>query len=640
MKNIFSFLSLVTIASVNFYTEGLQVVLNPRTDVISNKVWFKQYKNPYGQKYYENLLEERRKKNESEDKRKYIKDMKRGGKKYPLSQVLYEKQLARLNSQNNSIRDSEIISEDLQEVYNNNFNKSYYDNYQDPRSLNVTKGVIVLNNNNIFDALGINLDEFQQGVEEMEKSFRMNNFGNRAKKKKTKSENFELIKDIGLCFKDVGGYSNVKQELVQCIDLLSNYTKYSRFNVRIPRGLIFEGPPGTGKTLLSKALAGEAKSSFIAVSGSDFQEKYVGVGSTRIKELFQLANENKPCIIFIDEIDALGRRRSNDGESSGSERDATLNALLVELDGFRNNSGIFVVSATNRIDLLDPALTRPGRIDKKVSLGLPDKETRRAILNIHLKGKPNDKSVKFEDLVETLEGFTGAQIENLLNEAMLYALRENREIFTKDDFELVLNRMMVGWQPNEHTFTNDIIDHITVHEMGHAILGIFSKHHSRMSKVVINLSSPRTPGYTVFETSTSNIHTRESLFEHLMILLGGRIAEELFFGASVTTGAINDFEEALKLAEKMVVYYGMGSNIVYPSSSDKYKELIDNDVTELINKAYKVAYEILGKSKDLMKETSEILKCEKLLTYQQLIGMINKKYDYLWDLKIDFSEND
>jgi len=628
MNILFSFFSFIVFISLDIRIDGLRVVLNSRTDVISNKVWFKQYKNPYGEKYYENLMVERRKKRESIEKGI--------GKKYPLSQVMYERQLKRLNSKNNTIKDIEIISEDLREIYyNNNNNKSQIDS----RPLNVTKGVIVLNKNNILDAFGINMEEFQQGVEDMENSFRMNNFGNRAKKSKKKSENFELVDDVGLKFKDVGGYKNVKDELFQCIDLLSNYDKYSRFNVRVPRGLIFEGPPGTGKTLLSKALAGEVNSSFIAVSGSDFQEKYVGVGSTRIKELFQLANENKPCIIFIDEIDALGRRRSNDGETSGSERDATLNALLVEMDGFRNNKGVFIISATNRIDLLDPALTRPGRIDKKISLGLPDKDTRSAILNIHIKGKPNDNSIKLEDLVESLEGFTGAQIENLLNEAMLYALRENREFFTKDDFELVLNKMMVGWQPNEHTFTNDIIDHITVHEMGHAVLGIFSKHHSKMSKVVINLSSPRTPGYTVFETSTSNIHTRESLFEHLMILLGGRIAEELFFGASVTTGAINDFEEALKLAEKMVVYYGMGSNIVYPSSSDKYKELIDNDVTDLINKAYKVAYEILGKSKDLIEETSVLLKQEKLLTYRQLITLIDKKYNYLRDLKIDFSEN-
>jgi cell division protease FtsH len=417
---------------------------------------------------------------------------------------------------------------------------------------------------------------------------------------------------------------------------LKNYKKYQKYNVRIPKGLILEGPPGTGKTLLSKALAGEAGCSFIPVSGSDFQEKYVGVGPTRIKELFNLAKTNVPCIIFIDEIDAVGRKRSTDGESSSNERDSTLNALLVELDGFKNNTGIFLVSATNRIDLLDTALTRPGRIDKKIFIGLPDKITRKSIIKIHIEGKPHDSSIKINDLIDITEGLTGAQIENLLNEAMLNALRNNRQKFTYNDFDLVFNKMMVGWQPNEHIFTTDIIDHIAIHEMGHAIVGIFSKHHSKMTKVVINLSSPRSPGYTVFETSTSNIYTRESLFEHLMILLSGRIAEEIFYGVSVTTGAINDFDEALKLAEKMVVYYGMGSNVIYPNSSDKFKELIDNDVIELINKAYKYAEEILLKSKGLIKETSEILKNNKFLTADDLHKLINKKYVELNKLKIEF----
>lgn len=310
--------------------------------------------------------------------------------------------------------------------------------------------------------------------------------------------------------------------------------------------------------------------------------------------------------------------------------------MLVELDGFKNNTGIFLVAATNRIDLLDNALTRPGRIDKKIYIGLPDTTTRQSIINIHIKGKPYCDTFSLNDIVEVTEGLSGAQIENLLNEAMLNALRMNNTEFCYNDFDFVMNKMMAGWQPVEHEFTSDIIDHIAIHEMGHAIVGLLSQYHSKMSKVVINLSSPKSPGYTVFKASTSTIYTREALFEHLMILLSGRIAEEVFYNVSVTTGAINDFEEALKLAEKMVIYYGMGSNIIYPSNSEKFKELIDNDVIELINNAYNYAEIIILSCKDLIYETSEILKKDKLLKAEKIEKLIDEKYKNIRDLKIEF----
>ena len=221
---------------------------------------------------------------------------------------------------------------------------------------------------------------------------------------------------------------------------------------------------------------------------------------------------------------------------------------------------------------------------------------------------------------------------------MLNALRYNRTVFDFKDFDIIVNKMMAGWQPNEHQFTSDIIDHIAIHEMGHAVVGFLSKHHSKMSKVVINLSSPKSPGYTVFETSTSNIYVREALFEHLMILLSGRIAEEVFYNVSVTTGALNDFEEALKLAEKMVLYYGMGSNIIYPSNSEKYKEMIDNDVIDLINNAYNYAQMLIVTCKELIYETSEILKKNKLLKADELNNLINDKYKYLVDMKMEFEQ--
>ena len=452
--------------------------------------------------------------------------------------------------------------------------------------------------------------------------------------KDKKSENFEVITKSGFNFSSVGGYDNIKQELNQCVDLLSNYTKYSQYNVRVPKGLILEGPPGNGKTLLAKALAGEAKTGFITVSGSQFQDKYVGVGSGRVRELFELAKKNIPCIIFIDEIDALGRKRSGDGETSGSERDNTLNELLVALDGFKNTSGVFVVGATNRADLLDEALIRPGRIDKRIYIGNPDSKTRKAILDIHSKGKPFDESIIIDEMVETTNGLSGAQLENLLNEAMLNALRQNRNKFTDVDIDIVLNKMMVGWQPNEHQFTSDIIDHIAIHELGHAVVGLLSKHHAKMMKVVINLSAPKSPAYTIFESSVSNILTREALLEHLMILLSGRIAEEVVYGVSVTTGAINDFEEALKLAQRMICYYGMGKQPIYPSMSEKYKEKIDSEVSKIINDAYAYAEFIVRNSKDLIIEGSEILKKKKVMKSDELYELMNEKYNNIFNLKI------
>jgi cell division protease FtsH len=628
---------------------------------LNNKFFYKKMSNPYGKKYYDDLLN--RKQNEGIEKQniKKIPSLVIPLKfKYPVSKLYFEEQLKRLNSRNVTTQLNGILNKDNKpeydiedyepldyKQYKRDYGLDYEPDYEpdynpsDEQDEDMQPLQIHLNRKNLLEAFGIKI-ESQPNDNEYDTGPEYENYGRPRSTNdnaNAKSQNFEVIKKSSFKFKDVGGYHNVKDELNQCIDILKNYQNYLKYNVRIPKGLILEGPPGTGKTLLAKALAGEAGCGFIAVSGADFQEKYVGVGSSRIKELFKLAKQHIPCIIFIDEIDAVGRKRSTDGESSSNERDSTLNALLVELDGFKNNTGIFLVSATNRVDLLDSALTRPGRIDKKIYIGLPDSVTRKAIIDIHINGKPHEPSIKIDELVEFTEGLSGAQIENLLNEAMLNALRYSRKEFTFKDFDLVLNKMMVGWQPNEHEFTSDIIDHIAIHEMGHAIVGIFSKHHSKMTKVVINFSSPKSPGYTVFESSTSNIYTREMLFEHLMILLSGRIAEEIFYGVSVTTGALNDFEEALKLAEKMVIYYGMGTNVIYPSSSDKYKELIDNDVIELINNAYSYAEIVLIKSQKLIQETAEILKNDKYLSASTIHDIINKNHKYLLDFKIEFINN-
>jgi len=547
---------------------------------------------------------------------------------YPFSRKYYETYLKRLNAKNITIQNKELLGND--DIYSHIPSENIQRNETGSIRIIINKNLL-----NGFNAFNIENPENQPDEEDDHSYAYYRRSGGSQKSKK--SENFEVVSKSSISFKDIGGYDAVKSELTQCVDLLKNHTKYSKFNIRVPKGLIFEGPPGNGKTLMAKALAGEAKCSFIPVSGAEFQEKYVGVGSSKIRELFKLAKNNIPCIIFIDEIDALGRSRGKDGESSSAERDNTLNELLIALDGFKNSTGVFVIGATNRADLLDSALLRPGRIDKRIFIGNPDVKTRRAIIKIHAIGKPRTNEITDEDLVDITAGFSGAQIENLLNEAMLNALRDNREVFVKEDIDIVLNKILVGWQPTEHAFSTNIIDHIAIHEMGHAIVGLLCKHHSNVTKVIINLSAPNSPGYTLFENANSNIYTREALFEHLMILLAGRIAEEVFYGVSVTTGAINDFEEALKLANKMVVYYGMGELVIYPNGSEKYKEMIDNEIIRLIEDAYRYAEFIIRNSKELIKESADILKDQKMIRAEELLHMIQTKYEDVLDLRLNDS---
>lgn len=565
-------------------------------------------------------------------------------KKYPFSQKYFERYIKRLNSKNltdqseamfgdnNPFGHTEGIPEENIERNGTTvriiINKNLLTPFLQPFEIPNGEPFIIKKDDDDAD------DDDDEDAYDYE-TYRRNRRRVVKKDKTTKSDHFELVENSGVTFKDVGGYDVIKAELEQCIDLLKNYTKYARFNVRTPKGLILEGLPGNGKTLLAKALAGEAQTNFIAVSGAEFQDKYVGVGSSKIRELFQLAKENVPCIIFIDEIDALGRTRSRDGESASAERDNTLNELLVALDGFKTTNGVFLIGATNRADLLDAALLRPGRIDKRIFIGNPDEKTRDAILQIHSVGKPREPQITNSELVDMTAGFSGAQIENLLNEAMLNALRENREEFSREDIEVVTNKMLVGWQPTEHEFTADIIDHIAIHEMGHAIVGLLSKHHSKVTKVIINLSAPSSPGYTVFESSTTNIYTRESLFEHLMILLGGRIAEEQFWGISVTTGAINDFEEVLKLAHKMITYYGMGEHIIYPRDSEKYKEIVDDEISQLIKDAYRFSTFIIERSKEFIFESAELLKEKKTVKIEELMELLETKHCHLLELKIE-----
>ena len=459
-----------------------------------------------------------------------------------------------------------------------------------------------------------------------------------------KSENFEVY-HTNMSFTDIGGYQVIKDELLQCADILVNFHKYSKYNVRCPKGLILEGPPGNGKTLLAKCFSGQINVSFIPVSGSQFQEKLIGVGSSRVRELFELANKVKPCIVFIDEIDAIGRKRSENGES-GQEHDATLNELLIALDGFKTSPGIFVMGATNRADLLDPALTRPGRIDKTIYVSYPDAKTREAIIGIHIQGKPVDHSVKTDDLVEMTQGLSGAQIENLLNEAMLYAIRNQPDsclvgdkhclepIITKTDIEFILNRIMVGTQSTENLFSDDLLYQIAIHELGHAIVGILSPDYNKLIKVSLNIWSPKTPGYTLFQVKENELlNSKKKLVSHLAVLLAGRIAEEEFFGEAITTGASKDLEEVKKLAYSMIVDYGMGSKIMYPIQSDVSKETIDKEVGELVEKAYNKAKLIIVNSRPLIDECSRLLVEEKIVNAECIYQKIRLRYKHLLQKK-------
>ena len=436
----------------------------------------------------------------------------------------------------------------------------------------------------------------------------------------TKSENFEVFRDTGVSFKNVGGYDLIKEELLQCADMLVNYEKYTKYNVRIPKGLILEGPPGNGKTLLAKGFSGEIKVAFIPVSGAQFQEKYVGVGAARVRELFDLASKNAPCIIFIDELDALCRKRSEEG-TSRSEHDSTLNELLVNMDGFKSKPGIFIIGATNRVDLLDAALTRPGRIDKKIFVGNPDTKTRKAILRIHMKGKPMDKSITLDDLLQMSQGYSGAEIENFLNEAMLYALRDNRKEMSRSDLETMSTRILTGFQSVETKITPEQLYQVAIHEMGHAFTSLLSGH-KKVIKVNINLWSPKSLGFTLFETDDSNMVNKEQLMGELMVLLGGRAAEELFFGEKISTCASHDLEQTKKIASQMVATWGMGTNLVYPTGSDYYRKCLEQEVDLIIQKAYQRTKQLLSSRMMLIQEMSEELVKTREIKVSELLSRL------------------
>jgi cell division protease FtsH len=448
------------------------------------------------------------------------------------------------------------------------------------------------------------------------------------------SDNFEVIKadSIGIRFKDIGGFMGIKSQLMQCLDMLKNWATYAQYSVRTPKGVILEGPPGNGKTMLARAFAAECGVSFIAVSGSEFQDKYIGVGSAKVRELFSLAMENRPCIIFVDEIDALGgRRRTAGDESAGAsaERDNTLNQLLVEMDGFRNNTGVFLIGATNRADLLDAALMRPGRIDKRIYVGMPDIVGRRAIVGIHIKGKPNNLTDdNMDEMVRMTGGFSGAQMENLLNEAMLHALGDGREIFEWSDIMVAYSREIGGGgngggDGDGFKLDDEVLQRICVHEMGHCLVGLACKNHPQLQKVMINRESMRNPGMTIFEEG-GLVKTRDELFERIMILYGGQIAEILMYGeGGMSNGAVSDNEEARRVAKNMVLEYGMvGGRRNGEGLSETSKGVYDDEVGELLDRAYNMAYAILQKERDSIISGAAILKRDLVINRRDLLAYL------------------
>jgi len=427
---------------------------------------------------------------------------------------------------------------------------------------------------------------------------------------KKKSDNFEIQSNLSTRFEDVGGYATVKAQLYQILDMYKNYEKYEKHGARIPKGLLLEGSPGNGKTLLARAMAGESGLNFVSVSGSQFQEMYVGVGSSRIRELFQLARENVPCIVFIDEIDALGRRRSGGGERTGgsgdSERDSTLNELLVQLDGFTPNEGVFVMMATNRADMLDPALLRSGRTDKRVCLPLPDETTRREILRIHGKNK-QFLGVTEEDMVEDTASCSGAEIENYLNEAILHALLHNRTQIEPIDLNVAWDAIQYGTLSENAIFSHQMKTQIAVHELGHAWLGMASNL-TQVRSIRMNWRNPYTPAITRFESSSmdNGLHTREFLINQIMVLLGGRLAEELVYGKdAISTGAKNDLIQAELLSQRMVYEFGIklekkkGKWVSSNSFGERAKNKLNNQQNAIMNYAYEEATKRLNTTQAL-----------------------------------------
>ena len=442
-------------------------------------------------------------------------------------------------------------------------------------------------------------------------------------------------------FEDVAGADEEKEELKEIVDFLRDNKKYTEIGARIPKGVLLLGPPGTGKTLLARAVAGEAKVPFFSISGSDFVEMFVGVGASRVRDLFEQAKKNAPAIIFIDEIDAVGRQRGAGLGGGHDEREQTLNQLLVEMDGFEDNDSVIVMAATNRRDILDPALLRPGRFDRQILVGYPDVKGREAILKVHTGNKPLAPDVDLETIAKSTVGFTGADLENLVNEASLLAARKNKKAITKDELEEASIKVVAGPEKKSKVITEDEKKLTAYHEGGHALCTYYSKSQDKVHQVSI-IPRGQAGGFTMsLPVKDKSYVSKNEMYENIVVLLGGRVAEKLILD-DISTGASNDLERATSTARNMVTRYGFSDNlgpVVYgqgdhevflgrdytntPSYSDNVAAEIDNEIRTLIESAFTDAEKILNEHMDKLHVVAKyLMKYEKVdgATFEKLMN--------------------
>lgn len=442
-------------------------------------------------------------------------------------------------------------------------------------------------------------------------------------------------------FDDVAGADEEKEELKEIVDFLRDNKKYTEIGARIPKGVLLLGPPGTGKTLLARAVAGEAKVPFFSISGSDFVEMFVGVGASRVRDLFEQAKKNAPAIIFIDEIDAVGRQRGAGLGGGHDEREQTLNQLLVEMDGFGDNDSVIVMAATNRRDILDPALLRPGRFDRQILVGYPDVKGREAILKVHTRNKPLAPDVDLETIAKSTVGFTGADLENLVNEASLLAARKNKKAITKDELEEASIKVVAGPEKKSKVITEDEKKLTAYHEGGHALCTYYSKTQDKVHQVSI-IPRGQAGGFTMsLPVKDKSYVSKNEMYENIVVLLGGRVAEKLILD-DISTGASNDLERATSTARNMVTRYGFSDNlgpVVYgqgdhevflgrdytntPSYSDNVAAEIDNEIRTLIESAFTDAEKILNEHMDKLHVVAKyLMKYEKVdgATFEKLMN--------------------